>query len=276
MHVSVVMAVYNAAATVARAVDSIRRQTYADWDFIIVDDGSGDQTARIVEQEAAGDARIKVFRNQSNRGLAASLNIGWRLSRGELVARMDGDDVSLPQRFEKQVDFLTRHPEIDVLGAAKLAVDESGAVVGYGYRPESHEAIAAGIYRINPFVHPSVMMRRRFLEAMGGYDEDIRLLRAEDCDLWLRGYQQFRYHNLQEPLIRYRTHTRPSVQAIRGSAFAKLQAGRRDGRLLAGSWYALRTVVTGALAIANLHRYRYRSARSTGITPAAAGGSQEI
>jgi glycosyltransferase involved in cell wall biosynthesis len=257
MHVTVVMAVHNGESTVAAAIESIRRQTYGDWDFMIVDDGSTDGTSDLLEKEALADKRISVIRNPFNRGLAPSLNIGWQRARGDVIARMDADDTSMPERFEKQVAFLTSHPEIDVLGTAKAAVDSAGRVVGYGYRPEWHDDIAARMYKWNPFIHPSVMMRRRFLIDLGGYDEDERVRRAEDCDLWLRGYRRFRYHNLQEPLIRYRVHYRPSLLSIRGDAFVKLRAAHREGLLLSKGWYAFRSVAGSLLILMKLRHFRY-------------------
>jgi glycosyltransferase involved in cell wall biosynthesis len=259
MHVSVVMAVYNGASTVSLAIDSIRRQTYTDWDLLIVDDGSTDGTSVTLDCIAPRDPRIAIIRNHSNLGLAASLNIGWRQAGGEFIARMDADDVSFPRRFEKQIAFLASHPEVDVLGTAKEAVDTAGRFLGYGYRPEQHEDIVHQMYRITPFIHPSVMMRRQFLEALGGYDESERVRRAEDGDLWLRGYRRFRYHNLQEPLIQYRVHQKPSMQSIAGSAYVQLRAAYREHLLFSKGWYALRTVAAGLLTRLNLYHHPYLS-----------------
>jgi glycosyltransferase involved in cell wall biosynthesis len=104
MHVTVVMPAYNAVATVSAAIESIRKQTYTHWDLLIVDDGSTDGTWEVLKSAAFLDPRIALIRNPSNRGLAASLNTGWRQAGGEVIARMDADDTSLPQRFEKQID----------------------------------------------------------------------------------------------------------------------------------------------------------------------------
>jgi glycosyltransferase EpsE len=255
MHVTVIMAAYNASSAVLRAVDSIRTQTYRDWDFVIVDDASTDKTWEILHRATSSDPRIRLLRNSSNKGLAASLNIAWRNASGELIGRMDADDVSLPRRLEAQVAFLEKHPEIDVLGTAMQAVTREGRVLGYGSRPESHGEIVERMYRINPFVHPSVIMRRCFLEQLGGYDE--RLRRAQDNDLWLRGYRRFRYHNLQEPLIQYRVPRKPSMQSIAGSAYVQLRAAYREGLLLSKGWYALRSVAAGLLIRMNLYHHPY-------------------
>jgi hypothetical protein len=172
---------------------------------------------------------------------------------------MDADDISLPNRFEKQVAFLADHTEVDVLGTAQESVDATGKVLGYGYRPELHEELANKMYRINPMIHPSVMMRRSFLEALRGYDESERLLRAEDADLWLRGYRRFRFHNLQEPLLRYRISLKPSMQTITGIAYAQLRAAYREGLLLSKGWYVLRAIAAGLLIRMNLYQCHHSS-----------------
>lgn len=263
MHLSVVMAVYNSQSTVEAAIESIRQQTYSKFTFVIIDDGSTDATSELLKTAAFLDTRIELIRNKTNKGLAASLNIGWRLGGGDIIARMDADDISMPCRFAKQIDFLATHPEIDVLGTAKVAVDSAGRLLGYGYRPEWHEEIVTRMYRINPFIHPSVMMRRRFLEALGGYDE--RLRRAEDRDLWLRGYKRFRYHNLQQPLVRYRVRSKPAPLAVALSAFVQLRAAYREKLLLSKGWYAIRNVASAMLIYLNLHHYRYDPVKRTAL-----------
>jgi glycosyltransferase involved in cell wall biosynthesis len=262
MHITVVMSVYNGEATIVSAIDSICRQTYSDWDLVIIDDGSTDGTADLLEAVVSCDPRIRLIRNSKNLGLAAALNIGWRQAKGELIARMDADDISLPNRFEKQVAFLANHPEVDVLGTAQESVDANGEVLGYGYRPELHEELASKMYRINPMIHPSVVMRRSFLEALEGYDESKWLLRAEDADLWLRGYKKFRFHNLQEPLLQYRISHKPSTQTIAGIAYAQLRAAYREGLLLSKGWYALRAIVAGVLIRMNIYQRHYFSDRA--------------
>jgi glycosyltransferase involved in cell wall biosynthesis len=250
MHVTVLMAVYNGAHSVHAALSSILAQTYQDWDLIIVDDGSTDGTPGILESLAATDVRIRVLRNTANRGLAASLNVAWSQARGDLFARMDADDVSLPDRFHRQVEFMSAHPEIDVLGTGIELVSSEGRLLGFRSRPESHKELQKRMYRENPFAHPSVMMRRRFLEALGGYDG--RLKWAEDSDLWLRGYRQFRYHNLPEPLIRYRVRDKIALWTSAYSAFVLLRASLRERLPLTGGFHALRHLIAGLLVFSGL------------------------
>lgn len=212
MHVTVVMPAYNGVAFIGNSVDSIISQTYHDWDPLVIDDGSTDGTLGLLRSAAERDSRITVIRNDLNRGIAASLNQGWRQASGELIARMDADDVSLPQRLEHQVGFMESHPEVDVLGTGAELVDRGGEALGLAFRPQQHEELARKMYKECPFIHPSVMVRRRFYEALNGYDEHLR--RSEDNDLWLRGYKRFRFHNLQETLIRYRVSRTLSLRSI--------------------------------------------------------------
>jgi glycosyltransferase involved in cell wall biosynthesis len=234
MLVSVLLSVRNGAGTIVRAIESVRAQTFPDWELVVVDDGSSDETVSRVL--AIDDERIRLMRNATHRGLAASLNIAFRASRGELIARLDADDEALPDRFRKQVDFLLAHPEIDVVGGEAVLVDRDGRELGTAKRPEKHEDIVGPIFRINPFIHPAVMMRRRVLEELGGYDESLP--RAQDYDLWLRGAARFRYHNLQEPVIRYTKPERPTWKTTRHTARVLWMNARRQGTPLRGLWFA--------------------------------------
>jgi len=238
MKVSVLMAVYNGADVVQAAVESILTQTYTEWELLIIDDASTDGTLPLLHELAAKEARIKIICNNFNRGLAASLNVAWKLAKGDLLARMDADDVSMPQRLERQVRFMESHPEIAVLGTGAELVDKKGRFLGIGFRPKQHDALVKNIYRENPFMHSSVMLRRKFYEAMGGYDE--RLRRAQDYDLWLRSYRRFQFHNLQEALIRHRVRQPLSLRAILSGTFVMAYNAYREGCLLTRGWYALR------------------------------------
>ena len=243
MLVSVLLSVRNGAGTIVRAIDSVRAQTLTQWELVVVDDGSSDETiSRVL---AIDDERIRLIRNARNRGLAASLNIAFRASRGELIARLDADDEALPDRFRKQVDFLREHPEIDVVGGEALLIGRDGRELGIAKRPETHDDIVRSIYKINPFIHPAVMMRRRVLEELGGYDESLQ--RAQDYDLWLRGAARFRYHNLQEPLIRYTKPERPTWTSSGHAAHVIWTNAKRQGTPLRGLWFAGRHVAAYSL-----------------------------
>jgi glycosyltransferase involved in cell wall biosynthesis len=256
MHVTVLMGVYNEAGRVGRAIESVCAQTCDDWDLLAIDDASTDDTPRVLDQWRRRDERVHVLRNDSNLGLAATLNRGWRQARGELIARLDADDISLPDRLERQVRFLSENPGVAVLGTAAELIDERGTSLGCARRPSDHEELASRIFREVPLIHPSVMLRRSFYEALGGYDE--RLRRGQDYDLWLRGYKQYRFHNLPEPLIRYRVRRRPSLQSVFWGTSTQIRALKREGAPLVRYWYPARFCTAMLLSWAGLWNTRLR------------------
>ncbi len=243
MRVVVMLAVHNQANSLRKCIDSVIQQTWPDWHLCVVDDGSTDGSGDVA---AAGSPRVTVLRNECRMGLAASLNRIWRTLRADLYARIDADDVCLPDRLRQQIEYLERHPEVAVLGGGALVIGPDGEVAGCFRRPERHEELMAGLFRQNPFLHPTVIMRREFLEVTGGYDPT--LWRAQDYDLWLRGAQYFRYANLSEPLIAYRCCARPAREAIYWGTVVLLRAARRRRLGWIGYWYAARYAI-GALAI---------------------------
>ncbi len=250
------MGVYNGEPLLDSAIASIVAQTYPSWELVVVDDASSDSSLAVARSWQRRDTRIRVVEHHTNRGLAATLNDAFAVARGELVARMDADDVSLPQRLEKQVEFLDAHPAVAVVGTGAEFVDAQGNALGSGHLFEEHDDISANIYRTTPLIHPSVMMRRTFLEALGGYD--VRLRRAEDADLWLRGYRRFRYHNLPEPLIRCRIRDKGGVdiRTILIGTFVLARSAYRERRLILGGGYACRFLMSTALVRAGLRKRR--------------------
>jgi glycosyltransferase involved in cell wall biosynthesis len=201
--VSVIMSVYNGERYLREAVESILGQTFTNFEFIIIDDGSIDQTAMILQ--TIDDERIRVFRNQKNIGLASSLNRGLGLARGEYVARMDADDISLPERFEKQVEFLDNHPMACVVSGGYISVDESGNETMVVTFPTDNATLQARLLQHCCICHGSAMMRKECLETIGGYRPAFRV--AEDHDLFLRLAEKFEVANLAEPLYKYRVIT---------------------------------------------------------------------
>jgi glycosyltransferase involved in cell wall biosynthesis len=201
--VSVVMSVFNGEAFLSEAIESILNQTFRDFEFIIIDDGSTDKTAEILAAYASRDLRIRI-RSHENKGLAVSLNVGIGLAQGKYVARMDADDISLPTRFQQQVDFLEAHPEVGVLGGASEVINLQRQVIDIRHPPLQDSEIKAIMFRHNIMSHPSVMMRREILLAVGGYRP--ALVDAEDYDLFLRMGERSQLANLDTPLIRLRIH----------------------------------------------------------------------
>jgi glycosyltransferase involved in cell wall biosynthesis len=254
-HVSVVMAVYNSRDDVEAALASIQGQTCADWDLIVIDDGSTDGTRTVLERVAGRDRRVTLLRSNVNIGQAACLNLGWRQASGDLIARLDADDHSLPTRLERQASFMRAHPDIAVLGSAAVLIDEHGTRTGVAARPELHDDLVEVMYKEAPFFHPSVMIRRGFLEALGGYAPSLR--RAHDLDLWLRGYRRFRYHNLREPLIEYRVRHRQSAKTILEGTYVLARSAWREGLLLRRGWYAPRYFAATLLAKLGLRNLRF-------------------
>ena len=227
MRVSVLMPVRNGERHLAEAVDSVLAQSFRDFELVVVDDASTDRTPEVLA--GFGDARLRVVRSDEPLGLAPALRRLTAEARGELLSRMDADDVMLPDRLERQVAFLDAHPEVALVGGAAVEIDGEGRelrVVRYPSDPGRE------LGRRNTIAHPTVLMRRAAVEEAGGY----RNIPVEDYDLWLRLAERQGLANLQEPVLRYRRHAgQYSVTAVRRQALGALAAraaaeARRAGR----------------------------------------------
>ncbi len=236
--ISVAMSVYNGERFLGPAIESILSQTFADFEFLILDDGSMDATPRIMQRYAAKDPRVRAIVRE-NRGLIASLNELLRLARAPIVARMDADDVSHPDRFARQMAFLAANPGHGVVGAWSDDIDEHGApIICRGDdHPLTHDEILIAIERGRPFLcHPAVMYRRDVVLSVGGYHAAFR--HCEDFDLWLRLANVTKLGNVPERLLRYRRYaeqvsSRHATDQHIGTAVAQLAwreraAGRPD------------------------------------------------
>jgi glycosyltransferase involved in cell wall biosynthesis len=206
---SIVMPVYNGEKTVARAIESMITQTYSDFEFIIIDDCSRDQTSQILQNFQAKDRRIKILRNQTNLGIAASLNKGILEARGDWIVRMDDDDESLPDRIAKQVKFIQTNPDLDIFGGKAIFQNRDGEV-NKNYFPEwppiLQEDIETFIYTTSPLIHPSVCMRKQRIQDIGLYNKDFS--GAEDYELWVRAWRRgLSIKNMDEYLIRYTVYS---------------------------------------------------------------------
>jgi len=194
--VSVLLAVHDGAPWVKDAVASVLAQTLADLELVVVDDGSVDATPALLA--GVTDRRLRVER-QPRAGLTPALNLALGLARAPIVARLDADDVALPERLARQVAFLDAHPEIGVLGSAAREVNGDGREVRVVRPPEDDAALRRALIRRNPMVHSTVTMRRRAVEGVGGYD--ARFAVAQDYDLWMRLAAVTRLANLPDALV---------------------------------------------------------------------------
>lgn len=202
--VSVLMSVYNGERFLHEAVDSILNQTFTDLEFIIVDDGSTDNTWQILQEYAADEPRLLLMRNESNLGLAGSLNRGLSLARGEYIARMDADDVSLPERLAAQVAFLDESPDVGVAGSSVQVIDGDGSPGNVWRYPTTHGLILWSLCFHTSIMHPTAVFRRAVVQRVGGYDESFA--QAQDRDLWQRISSFARLANLPEVYLLHRLH----------------------------------------------------------------------
>ncbi|TQE98476.1 MAG: glycosyltransferase [Spiribacter salinus] len=201
--VAVVMAVYNGERWLAEAIESVLVQTFADFELLIHDDGSTDNSLKILRDYAATDARITVTTG-TNEGLAATLNRLIGTARAPFLARMDADDICLPDRFAKQVAYLDENPDCAVLGACETTIDAAGRRIAKIRVPLTHEEIDANNLRgVTSITHPTVMMRRDTVLRCG-YDPTYPT--SQDLDLWLRMAEIGRLANLPDIVLEFRIH----------------------------------------------------------------------
>jgi glycosyltransferase involved in cell wall biosynthesis len=220
---SVITACYNAEKYLSVSVQSVLSQTFQDFELIIIDDGSTDSSKSVLEAYI-NHPNIAVIFNKYNEGVAYCRNKALQYATGEYIAVQDADDVSLPNRFEKQVQFLNDHPEVTVVGSHALKISSSGTEIGsMAYPPKTTEQAFFVIkhFKLNPIIDPSSMFRKDPILKIGAYRLDPELRTAQDFDLWCRllneGHQLY---NFQEPLIKYRenplgvTHSKRKEQRI--------------------------------------------------------------
>lgn len=200
--VTVLMAVYNDEAHLSEAVTSILTQDFNDFELLIIDDASTDGSSAILRKLTLHDPRIKVIRNDVNNGLGQALALGVKEARGDYVIRMDADDLAVPGRLRRQVEYLDQHPQIDILGGGAVEIDYAGTVGPRRVMPLEHDRIVGSIWAC-PLIHPTVAFRRRRVLAAGNYNPALR--RRQDYELWFRCVREgLRFANLAEPLVYYR------------------------------------------------------------------------
>jgi glycosyltransferase involved in cell wall biosynthesis len=200
--ITVLMPVYNGEKYLREAIDSILNQTFTDFEFLIVDDGSTDNSVEIINSYQ--NSRINLVKNDKNEGLVYTLNRGLSLAKGEYIARMDCDDISLPERLKKQIDFLDSNSEIAVVGTWIKVINEKEEPQTTWQYPLKPLEIQWNLYFYCPLAHPSVMFRKRIILSNGSYSPEMT--HAEDYELWWRLSKKYLLANLPDILLIYRQH----------------------------------------------------------------------
>jgi glycosyltransferase involved in cell wall biosynthesis len=196
------MTVYNAATFVEESVGSVLAQGYSNWEFVIVDDSSTDGTYEILQKFSSADARIRLFRMAKNLGKPLAANFGFSQCNGKYIALLDADDVLMPQRLDRQVEFMESNPEIGMCGSNVDLMDQTGEPVCTFIVPSSHDSIMKTMVRHDPFFYPSVMLRKSLLQLCGGFNIHLRFV--QDYDLWIRVASVSAVANMQEVFAKVR------------------------------------------------------------------------
>ena len=216
--ISVVMPVYNSERYLREAIDSILNQTFTDFEFIIIDDGSKDSSPDIVRSYT--DKRIRFYQNEHNMGVAATLNRGLDLATGEYIARMDSDDISMPERFEKQLTFMDRHPDVAVCATG---IQIFGSQYARRIFSSDAEQLKIDLLFNSCFAHPSVMMRSH-LFCNKGYYYDNSFNKMEDYELWDRVSQRHALTSIPDVLLKYRMHPNQITQNLTDTYLLQMRA----------------------------------------------------
>lgn len=217
--VSIIMPNYNNGQYLAEAIESVQNQTYTNWELVIVDDGSKDNSVDVIQKYAAGDQRIRLLVNATNKGVSASRNEGLKVGKGDFICFLDSDDIFLPNKLADQVACLLQNSSLDLVYANQLVGDEKLNVIDKNeYFVPSIELREFMSIR-NLFSPISVMLRRELVEKVGGFD--TRLIGGEDWDYWIRCSEKTAFYHIQKTVAMYRQHATQSHNNI-----AKMKAAR--------------------------------------------------
>lgn len=198
--ISVLLSAYNAQDYLKDAIESILSQTFRDFEFIIIDDGSTDSTLKIIQ--SFNDKRIRIISHQKNIGLTKSLNEGLKIAKGRYIARMDADDISLPQRIEKQSAFLDKYPKVGIVSCWHQVINPQNIIIGEHKSPTTNNSLKKLLAKSNQFTHSSVMIQSDCLKIVGLYREEFTY--AQDYDLWLRFAQHYDIAKIPDYLLQWR------------------------------------------------------------------------
>lgn len=203
--VSVIMPVYNTGSFLVDAIESILNQTYKNFEFIIINDASTDNSLKIIKKYAEIDKRIKIINNKKRLGLAKSLNKGIKISKGEFIARMDSDDVSFKNRLEKQIKYLKRDQNLIAVGSQVKIIDNLGKIIGKKQLPTDYKSIKNFAFKFNPVSHPTLVIKREKLpKDFVFYDQKSE--GAEDLNILFKLINYGKVENLKDYLLKYRIH----------------------------------------------------------------------
>lgn len=234
--VSVIMSVYNGEEFLRDSILSILNQTYSDFEFVIIDDCSTDNTLKILEEFYKKDSRIKILNNTQNLGLTKSLNKAISESSGEYLARLDAGDVSSPDRLEKQVAFLDQHKEVGLLGSFMYIIDTKGEILKEVRYPTDNETLKKDLIKYNPFVHSSIMFRKDVGARVGFYDENFKY--AQDYDFYFKLFPLTKFANLPMFLVQYR-HMPNSITSTKNKQQMKYANKARKYAILLGYYSSI-------------------------------------
>lgn len=205
--VSIILPTYNGSKRIEMALQSVLAQKYSNWELLVLDDGSNDNTALIVDNFVKQDSRIRYIKNEINLGIQKTLNKGLREAKGEYIARIDDDDIWVDQnKLSEQVGFLEKNKEYVLVGTGVIIVDEHNKELFRYLLPEKDTQIRKTILGKNCFIHSSVLFNKNTVMKMGGYDESVNTRHVEDYDLWLRLGLCGKFANLPSYAVRFKLH----------------------------------------------------------------------
>lgn len=201
------MPVHNGARYLKQAIESVLDQSFSDFELIVIDDGSTDNSLEIIRSFSKSDPRINIVKNEKNLGIQKSLNIGIKKARGDFIARIDHDDIWCDRnKLQKQVDFLEQNSSYALVGTAAIFINASGHEIGRAKYQSADENIRKRILLANQFAHPSVLIKKEALEKVGLYSEEKKYKHIEDYELWLRLGKKYKLANLHDYCLKYRVN----------------------------------------------------------------------
>lgn len=261
--VSIIMGVYNCRnfELLEKSIDSIIKQSYTDFEFLICNDGSTNDTLEYLKKFEDRDERIKILTYEKNQGLNYALNICLKEAKGEYIARQDDDDISNYRRLEKEVTFLDTNKEYAIVGTLADIFDDTG-VWGTYNNPE--KPLKNDFYWNSPFMHPTIMIRKEAYDTVGGYRIARETRRCEDIDLFMRMYAAgYKGYNIQEKLYSYRMINAPKIKYRSmkyrvDEAIVKFKGYKEMGNLLGGIPYVFKPIIIGLIPQKFLYQIKKR------------------